>query len=55
MAYWNEVTKIMAWSDRNVTSIFSMLGAQAGLYYFHGLKKYMFDRKLFWHIQTSCQ
>jgi homoserine O-succinyltransferase len=48
VAYWNEVTKIMAWSDRNVTSTyFQCWGAQAGLYYFHGLKKYMLDRKLF--------
>lgn len=48
VAYWDEVTKIMAWSDSNVTSTyFQCWGAQAGLYYFHGLKKYMLDRKLF--------
>lgn len=51
--YWNELTKVMEWSDRNVTStIYLCWAAQAGLYYHYGLQKRPLDHKmfgLFWH------
>ena len=51
--YWEEVTRIMDWSETHVTStIFLCWAAQAALYYFYGLKKRMLDKKmfgLFWH------
>ena len=51
--YWEELTEIMDWSVKNVTStIFLCWGAQAGLYHFFGLPKVLLDEKLFglyWH------
>ena len=38
--YWKELTEIMDWSEKNVTSTFHICwGAQAGLYYRYGVKK----------------
>lgn len=46
--YWEELTKIMAWSKKNVTSTFYICwGAQAGLYYHYGIKKYPLAKKRF--------
>ena len=46
--YWNELCEIMEWSKTHVTSTFHICwGAQAGLYYHYGVKKYPLDRKLF--------
>ena len=40
--YWDELTKIMDWSNTNVTSTLHICwGAQAGLYYHYGIHKYM--------------
>ena len=48
VAYWEELTHIMDWSKTNVTSTFHICwGAQAGLYYHYGIKKYELDKKLF--------
>lgn len=51
--YWKEVTEIMTWSETHVTStLYLCWAAQAGLYYFYGLKKKILDSKmfgLFWH------
>lgn len=51
--YWEELTEIMTWTDTHVTStIFLCWAAQAGLYYYYGLKKRLLDKKmfgLFWH------
>ncbi len=45
--YWEELTKIMDWSEKNVTSTFHICwGAQAGLYYRYGIKKVMLNKKL---------
>lgn len=45
--YWQELTKIMDWSQTNCTStLFVCWGAQAGLYYFYGVKKQLLDKKL---------
>ena len=46
--YWEELCEIMEWSKTNVTSTFHICwGAQAGLYYHYGVKKYPLEQKLF--------
>jgi homoserine O-succinyltransferase len=46
--YWEELCSIMEWSKTNVTSTFHICwGAQAGLYYHYGIKKYPLEKKLF--------
>lgn len=45
--YWSELCEIMEWSKHNVYSTFHICwGAQAGLYYHYGIKKYRLDEKL---------
>lgn len=47
VSYWNELTEIMEWSKTNVTSVFHICwGAQAGLYYHFGIKKYPLENKM---------
>ncbi len=46
--YWEELCEIMEWSKTHVTSTFHICwGAQAGLYYHYGIKKYPLDKKMF--------
>lgn len=46
--YWDELTEIMEWSKKNVTSTLHICwGAQAGLYYHYGIPKYSLDKKMF--------
>ncbi len=46
--YWDELCEIMEWSKTHVTSTLHICwGAQAGLYYHYGIKKYPLDKKLF--------
>ncbi len=46
--YWDELCEIMEWSKTHVTSTLHICwGAQAGLYYHYGIKKYGLDEKLF--------
>lgn len=46
--YWEELCKIMDWSQENVTSTLHICwGAQAALYYYYGLKKELLPKKLF--------
>jgi homoserine O-succinyltransferase len=46
--YWDELTTIMEWSKTHVYSTLHICwGAQAGLYYHYGVKKYNLDEKLF--------
>ena len=46
--YWKELTEIMDWAERAVTStLFICWGAQAGLYYHYGIKKRLLSKKLF--------
>lgn len=46
--YWPELCEIFEWSKRNVYSTFHICwGAQAGLYYHYGIKKYTLKEKLF--------
>ena len=48
VAYWQELTKIFDFADRNVTStIYICWGAQAALYYHYGIPKYLLSTKLF--------
>ncbi|MBQ8692880.1 MAG: homoserine O-succinyltransferase [Synergistaceae bacterium] len=46
--YWLELCEIMEWSKTHVHSTFHICwGAQAGLYYHYGIKKYNLNEKLF--------
>lgn len=46
--YWDELCEIMEWSKTHVHSTFHICwGAQAGLYYHYGIKKYPLGKKLF--------
>ena len=46
--YWEELCMIMEWSKKNVYSTFHICwGAQAGLYYHYGIKKYPLKMKMF--------
>lgn len=46
--YWEELTEIMEYTKKNVTSTIHICwGAQAGLYYHYGIKKYKLPKKLF--------
>ncbi|MBR3577038.1 MAG: homoserine O-succinyltransferase, partial [Clostridia bacterium] len=46
--YWPELTKIMDWTVKNVTSTFHICwAAQAALYYHYGVPKYPLDKKMF--------
>ena len=46
--YWDELCRIMEWSKTHVHSTFHICwGAQAGLYYHYGIKKYPLEKKLF--------
>ena len=48
VGYWDELVEIMEWSKTNVTSTFHICwGAQAGLYYHYGIKKYPLEKKMF--------
>ena len=45
--YWKELTEIMDWSERNVTSTLHICwGAQAGLYYRYGIPKILLPEKI---------
>ncbi len=45
--YWEEFTKVIEWSKSHVFSTLHICwGAQAGLYYRYGVKKYNMDRKI---------
>ncbi|MDE6565568.1 MAG: homoserine O-succinyltransferase, partial [Clostridia bacterium] len=46
--YWEELTQIMDYADKNVTStIFICWGAQAGLNYYYGIQKPLLPKKMF--------
>jgi homoserine O-succinyltransferase len=46
--YWNELTQIFDWAEKNVESTFYICwGAQAALYYRHGVPKYDLPHKMF--------
>ena len=46
--YWEEIMKIMEWNKKHVFSVLHICwGAQAGLYYHYGIKKYQLNKKIF--------
>src|SRR5574344_2857333 len=46
--YWNEITTIFDWARTHVTStLYICGGAQAALYHFYGIKKYLLKKKMF--------
>ena len=46
--YWDELCEIMEWTKTHVHSTFHICwGAQAGLYYHYGIKKYPLEEKMF--------
>lgn len=46
--YWKEITEIMDWAEKNITStLYICWAAQAGLYYHYGIQKYELDQKVF--------
>lgn len=46
--YWDELTEIIDWTKKNVTStMYICWGAQAGLYHNYGIEKHKLDKKLF--------
>ena len=46
--YWQELTEIFEWSKTHVHSTLHICwGAQAGLYYHYGIKKYPLEKKMF--------
>ncbi|MBQ9833529.1 MAG: homoserine O-succinyltransferase [Clostridia bacterium] len=48
VTYWDELTKIMDWADKNVFSTFYICwAAQAALYYHYGIKKHPLNQKMF--------
>lgn len=48
VTYWPELCEIMEWSKKHVTSTFHICwGAQAGLYYHFGIRKYTLPNKMF--------
>lgn len=52
--YWEELCEIMEWSKTHVHSTFHICwGAQAGLYYHFGIKKYTLPKKLFGVFPTT--
>ena len=52
--YWKELTEIMDWAGKAVTStLFICWGAQAGLYYHYGIKKHLLPKKLFGIYKNS--
>ena len=52
--YWEELCEIMEWSKTHVHSTFHICwGAQAGLYYHFGIKKYPLEKKLFGVFPTK--
>ena len=52
--YWEELCEIMEWSKTHVHSTFHICwGAQAGLYYHFGIKKYTLPKKLFGVFPTK--
>jgi len=46
--YWDELTRILDWTTRNVhSSFFVCWGAMAAAYHFHGVPKHMLSQKAF--------
>ena len=54
--YWEELCNLMEWSKTNVTTTLHLCwGAQAGMYYHYGVKKYPLSKKLFGIFEHKSQ
>ncbi len=52
--YWDEICEIMEWSKSHVYSTIHICwGAQAGLFYHYGVKKYPLEKKMFGVFEHS--
>jgi len=52
--YWDELTRIMDWTDRRAFSTLHICwAAQAGLYYHYGINKHPLPQKLFGIFETA--
>ncbi|MFY9152400.1 MAG: homoserine O-succinyltransferase [Prolixibacteraceae bacterium] len=48
VTYWTELTEIFDWAKKHVTSsLFICWAAQAGLYHYYGVPKYLLEKKMF--------
>lgn len=48
VTYWDEMKQILDWAGHHVTSsLFICWAAQAGLFHYYGIPKYLLDRKMF--------
>lgn len=48
VTYWKELTEIFDWAKKHVTSsLFICWAAQAGLFHYYGVPKYLLDKKMF--------
>ena len=48
VTYWDELTRVMAWTQTNVHSTFGVCwGAMAMIHHFHGVKKHLLEAKAF--------
>ena len=48
VTYWGELTQVFDWTQTNVHSTFGVCwGGMAMIHHFHGVQKYLLDRKLF--------
>ena len=55
VTYWDELVKIMDWSDKHVTSTLHICwGAQAGLYHHYGIRKELLISMLRTHVIRQC-
>ncbi len=46
--YWDELSEIFEWAKSHVSSVYSICwGAQAALYYYYGVPKYLLPEKMF--------
>ncbi len=53
--YWEELTEIMEWTKKNITSTFHICwGAQAALYYHYGIEKFELSKKCFGVFKHTC-
>ena len=56
VTYWDELTKIIKWSEANAKSTLHICwGAQAGLYFHYGIQKHSLENKMFGVFEHKIQ
>ncbi|MDR1679871.1 MAG: homoserine O-succinyltransferase [Prevotellaceae bacterium] len=54
VTYWDELKEVFDWARTNVTSsLFICWGAQAAMYHYYGVPKYLLDKKMFGVFEHS--